>query len=79
MFPSARKRIQQRSERFLFGPPEQWAEELTMLAVELGFDTFIFGDREAPVDHIRQIAAEVIPQVKANVAAARKAAPVPVR
>ncbi|HWB21935.1 MAG TPA: LLM class flavin-dependent oxidoreductase, partial [Gaiellaceae bacterium] len=35
MFPSARKKIQARSERFLFGPPEQWVEELTMLALEL--------------------------------------------
>ncbi len=71
MFPSARKKLQPHSERFLFGPPEQWIDELTALALELGFDTFIFGDRDAPVEHVRRIAAEVIPGVKANVAKAR--------
>jgi hypothetical protein len=40
----------------------------------LGFDTLVFGVREAPVEGLHLFAEEVIPAVKANVAAARTAA-----
>ena len=35
-----------KSEEFLFGPADPWIEELSGLAIELGFDTFIFGHRD---------------------------------
>ncbi len=77
LYNTIAKKIQPKSEGFLIGPPEQWVEELTWAAVELGFDTFLYGDRESPPDGLRLFAEEVIPQVKANVAAARQASGVP--
>ena len=62
------------SEGFLIGPASQWVEQLTWAALELGFDTFVFGVREAPIEGLHLFAEEVIPAVKANVAAARAAA-----
>lgn len=65
------KKLQPASEGFLVGPADQWIEELTFLALELGFDTFVFGDRQTTVEHLHRFAEEVIPGVRANVAAAR--------
>jgi alkanesulfonate monooxygenase SsuD/methylene tetrahydromethanopterin reductase-like flavin-dependent oxidoreductase (luciferase family) len=67
------KKLQPRSDGFLVGPASQWIEELTFLALELGFDTFIVGDRADTVEQLQRFAAEVIPAVRANVAAARAA------
>jgi alkanesulfonate monooxygenase SsuD/methylene tetrahydromethanopterin reductase-like flavin-dependent oxidoreductase (luciferase family) len=64
------KKLQPESGGFLIGPAEQWVDQLTYIALEFGFDTFLFGDRETTVDHLRTFAEEVIPQVRANVTAA---------
>jgi alkanesulfonate monooxygenase SsuD/methylene tetrahydromethanopterin reductase-like flavin-dependent oxidoreductase (luciferase family) len=53
----------------LRGPVDQWVDELTDLAVAYGFDTFVFwGDGE---DQLPRFAEEVMPAVRAQVAAER--------
>jgi alkanesulfonate monooxygenase SsuD/methylene tetrahydromethanopterin reductase-like flavin-dependent oxidoreductase (luciferase family) len=53
----------------LRGPLDQWVDELTDLAVGYGFDTFIFwGEGE---DQLARFAEEVVPAVRAQVAAER--------
>jgi alkanesulfonate monooxygenase SsuD/methylene tetrahydromethanopterin reductase-like flavin-dependent oxidoreductase (luciferase family) len=53
----------------LRGPVDQWIDELTDLAVGYGFDTFMFwGDGE---DQLPRFAEEVVPAVRAEVAAER--------
>ena len=53
----------------LLGPVDQWVDELTDLAVAYGFDTFVFwGDGE---DQLPRFAEEVVPAVRAQVAAER--------
>jgi alkanesulfonate monooxygenase SsuD/methylene tetrahydromethanopterin reductase-like flavin-dependent oxidoreductase (luciferase family) len=54
----------------IVGPPEHWATVLTHLALDLGFDTFILmmpPDSEA----LRTFIADVAPEVRERVAAAR--------
>jgi alkanesulfonate monooxygenase SsuD/methylene tetrahydromethanopterin reductase-like flavin-dependent oxidoreductase (luciferase family) len=69
------KKIQPKSEGFLVGPPEQWIEELTPMVLELGFDVILYGDREATVEGLHTFAEEIVPELKARVAAARGAVP----
>lgn len=64
------KKLQPTSDGFLVGPIDQWVDQLTLVALEFGFDTFMFGDRNDTVNHLHIVANEVIPQVRANVAAA---------
>ncbi len=53
----------------LRGPLDQWVDELTDLTVGYGFDTFIFwGEGE---DQLPRFAEEVVPAVRAQVAAER--------
>lgn len=53
----------------LRGPVDQWVDELTELAVEYGFDTFIlWAEGEG---QLGKFAEQVAPAVRANVAAAR--------
>lgn len=55
------------SEGPLRGPVEQWAEELTELADDYGFDTFVFwgeGDRQ-----LHRFAEEVVPATRSSLAA----------
>ena len=53
----------------LRGPVEQWVDELTNLATGYGFDTFIFwGEGEG---QLQRFAEEVVPAVRAQVAAER--------
>jgi alkanesulfonate monooxygenase SsuD/methylene tetrahydromethanopterin reductase-like flavin-dependent oxidoreductase (luciferase family) len=53
----------------LRGPVDQWVDELTDLAVGYGVDTFMFwGDGE---DQLPRFAEEVVPAVRAEVAAER--------
>jgi alkanesulfonate monooxygenase SsuD/methylene tetrahydromethanopterin reductase-like flavin-dependent oxidoreductase (luciferase family) len=53
----------------LRGPVDQWVDELTDLAVEYGFDTFVFwGEGE---DQLPRFAEEVAPAVRSQVAAER--------
>ncbi len=51
------------------GPPAQWVEELTDLAVRPGFDTFVLW-ADAP-DQLARFAEEVVPATRASVAAER--------
>ena len=58
------------SSGILDGPAVQWVDELSAFAIDLGFDTFITsGDDD---DHLRRFAVEVVPDVRARVAAARR-------
>jgi alkanesulfonate monooxygenase SsuD/methylene tetrahydromethanopterin reductase-like flavin-dependent oxidoreductase (luciferase family) len=68
------KKVQPKSEGFLVGPAGQWVEELTQLALELDFDTFVFGDRDTTVPSLHLFAEEIIPAVRENVARARQSA-----
>jgi alkanesulfonate monooxygenase SsuD/methylene tetrahydromethanopterin reductase-like flavin-dependent oxidoreductase (luciferase family) len=53
----------------LQGPVDQWVDELTDLAVGYGFDTFMFwGEGD---DQLSRFAEEVVPSVRAQVAAER--------
>ncbi|GAA5080759.1 alkanesulfonate monooxygenase SsuD/methylene tetrahydromethanopterin reductase-like flavin-dependent oxidoreductase (luciferase family) [Thermocatellispora tengchongensis] len=60
------------SAGFLNGPPEQWADELTDLALGYGLDTFVLwpeGDQER---QLRRFAEEVVPEVRERVAKERE-------
>ena len=58
-----------RSERFLVGPPEQWAEQLAELALELGVSAFVLpGDDPAAYEVFGR---EIAPAVRELVAAER--------
>jgi hypothetical protein len=46
-------------------------DELTRIVLELGFDTTVYGDRDATVEQLHVYAEKVIPGVRANVAASR--------
>ncbi|GIF51373.1 luciferase-like monooxygenase [Asanoa ferruginea] len=56
-------------EGVLRGPVDQWIDELTDLAVGYGFDTFLFWGEGA--DQVPRFAEEVVPAVRAQVAAER--------
>jgi len=60
-----------RTDGFLKGPVEQWADELTGLVLECGVDTFILWPEEPHLDQLALFADGVVPQVRAQVAAAR--------
>lgn len=66
------RKLQPKSEGFLVGPPEQWVEELSTVVLEHGFDTILYGDRDATVEQLHLFAEQVMPAVKTNVAAARR-------
>ena len=70
------KKLQPKSDGFLIGPAAQWVEQLTVAVLELGFDTIVIGDREAPLAHLHTIAEEVIPAVRENVERERRGATV---
>jgi alkanesulfonate monooxygenase SsuD/methylene tetrahydromethanopterin reductase-like flavin-dependent oxidoreductase (luciferase family) len=57
------------SEGALRGPVGQWAEELTGLVVELGFDTFVLGTEEP--GQLARFVEEVVPAVRQQVAQER--------
>jgi alkanesulfonate monooxygenase SsuD/methylene tetrahydromethanopterin reductase-like flavin-dependent oxidoreductase (luciferase family) len=52
------------------GPVQQWVDELTDLAVGLGFDTFMAGGDD--LEQAARLAEEVVPAVRAQVAAERR-------
>lgn len=56
------------SQGTLDGPPEQWVDELTALAVEYGMDTFVFGPASPDVRQVQRFAGEVAPAVREAVA-----------
>jgi alkanesulfonate monooxygenase SsuD/methylene tetrahydromethanopterin reductase-like flavin-dependent oxidoreductase (luciferase family) len=49
------------------GPVEQWVDELTHLALEVGMDTFIIGLPEPPGDQLERFIHEVAPRVREQV------------
>jgi alkanesulfonate monooxygenase SsuD/methylene tetrahydromethanopterin reductase-like flavin-dependent oxidoreductase (luciferase family) len=58
------------SSGFLHGPVDQWVDELTGLAVTHGFDTFLlWAEGEG---QIQRFAEQVVPAVRAQVAAGRR-------
>ena len=59
------------SEGFLDGPADQWVEQLTGLAVDHGFDSFIFWPVGDPAEQIPRFAG-VVPDVRASVQKARR-------
>lgn len=59
------------SKGFLQGPPDQWVDELSRLALKHGFDTFIFSPAGAHEQQIGQFAQEIVPRVKEQAAQAR--------
>jgi alkanesulfonate monooxygenase SsuD/methylene tetrahydromethanopterin reductase-like flavin-dependent oxidoreductase (luciferase family) len=75
VFNAIGRKVQPASDGFLIGPPEQWVDELTRVVLEFGFDTILYGDRDATVEQLHVFAERVIPGVRSNVAAARAGAP----
>ena len=59
----------------LRGPASQWVETLTGFALELGFDTFVFRPGGDVVDQLTRFVEDVVPAVRAAVAAARPSPP----
>jgi alkanesulfonate monooxygenase SsuD/methylene tetrahydromethanopterin reductase-like flavin-dependent oxidoreductase (luciferase family) len=57
------------SNGMLQGPVNQWADELTNLAISYGFDTFIFGGEGA--GQLERFAEEVAPAVREQIATER--------
>jgi alkanesulfonate monooxygenase SsuD/methylene tetrahydromethanopterin reductase-like flavin-dependent oxidoreductase (luciferase family) len=55
------------SNGMLQGPVNQWADELTTLAISYGFDTFVFWGEGA--GQLQRFAEEVVPAVRTQVAA----------
>ena len=44
------------SEGFLHGPPDQWIDQLTDLAITHGFDSFVLWSKGDPLDQTRRFA-----------------------
>lgn len=61
------------NQGFLNGPADQWIAELTALALEHGFSTFIFASEDPDLFHT--LGEDIAPAVRAAVAEARKANP----
>ena len=51
------------------GPVDQWVDELTDLALNVGMDTFVIGLPEPPGDQLERFMGEIAPRVRENVAA----------
>jgi hypothetical protein len=54
------------------GTVSQWTDNLTMLAVEAGMDTFIYGAPDDDLTQTRRFAEEVVPAVREAVAEHRR-------
>jgi hypothetical protein len=52
---------------------EQWTDELTMLAVEHGIGSFVFGPADDPIRQVQVFATEVAPALRDAVARHRHA------
>ena len=57
------------SAGLLNGPAEQWAEELTVLTLEYGIDTYILAERD--LRQVQRFAEEVVPRLRELVAQSR--------
>lgn len=58
------------SEGHLTGPPSQWVDQLSELALVHGFDTFVFWPSADPVDQTNRF-ADLVPEVRERVNASR--------
>ncbi|MBE2232962.1 MAG: hypothetical protein IAE85_05655 [Anaerolinea sp.] len=56
------------SARPFTGGVEQWVDELTHLALEVGMDSFILGLPEPPGNQLERFIAEIAPRVREAVA-----------
>jgi len=54
------------------GPVEQWVDELTLLTLEYGMDSYIIGLSGSAAGQLERFAQEVAPRVRENVAAQRQ-------
>ena len=61
------------TDGFLQGTVERWTDELTMLAVEHGIGSLVFGPADDPIRQTQVFAAEVAPAVRDAVARRRHA------
>jgi alkanesulfonate monooxygenase SsuD/methylene tetrahydromethanopterin reductase-like flavin-dependent oxidoreductase (luciferase family) len=61
------------STGFLNGPVEHWVDELTLLTIDYGLDSYIFAPPETPASQLERFASEVAPRVRENVARHRQA------
>jgi alkanesulfonate monooxygenase SsuD/methylene tetrahydromethanopterin reductase-like flavin-dependent oxidoreductase (luciferase family) len=61
------------SAGFLNGPVDQWVDELTLLTLDYGMDTYIIGLPESPESQLERFALEVAPRVRERVAKNRQA------
>ena len=59
------------SQGGLEGPPSMWVDVLTRWAVEHRLDAYVFWPSDASVEQIERFAGEVVPGVRAAVAASR--------
>lgn len=66
--------IDDRGRGFLQGPPAQWVDELTELAVGHGMDAFVFGPATDPLTQVRRFAEQIVPAVRDAVAQHRATA-----
>lgn len=62
--------IDRDSEGHLTGPPSQWVDQLSELALVHGFDTFVFWPSADPVDQTNRF-ADLVPEVRDRVNASR--------
>ena len=61
------------TDGFLHGTVEQWPDALTLLAVEHGIDSFVFGPADDPIRPTQVFATEVAPAVRDAVVRRRHA------
>jgi alkanesulfonate monooxygenase SsuD/methylene tetrahydromethanopterin reductase-like flavin-dependent oxidoreductase (luciferase family) len=62
------------STGFLHGPADQWVDELTVLTIEYGMDSYILGPIGDVDSQLRRFAEKVVPHVREHVARRRAAA-----
>jgi alkanesulfonate monooxygenase SsuD/methylene tetrahydromethanopterin reductase-like flavin-dependent oxidoreductase (luciferase family) len=60
------------TDESIVGPPEHWAEVLTHLALDIGFDTFLLATPPDP-ETLRTLIEDVAPRVRERIAAGRSA------
>jgi alkanesulfonate monooxygenase SsuD/methylene tetrahydromethanopterin reductase-like flavin-dependent oxidoreductase (luciferase family) len=59
------------SAGLLNGPIDQWVDELAMLALEYGMDTFVLGGED--ISQVRHFSEEIVPEVRAVISKQRSA------
>ncbi|MFI6478896.1 LLM class flavin-dependent oxidoreductase [Nonomuraea sp. NPDC050663] len=64
--------VTDRSTGFLYGPADQWVEELTDLAISHGQDSFVLWPERDDERQLTVFAEEIVPEVRRQVALERK-------